>query len=295
MTGPTGSGKTTTLYACINRINQPNLNILTAEDPVEYEIQGIHQVHVQPKIGLTFAGALRAFLRQDPDIVMVGEIRDHETLEIAINASLTGHLVLSTIHTNDAAGAITRTIDLGAEPFLLRSSVVGILAQRLVRVICDHCKYPYPAEDFELSELGLTDERVRARIARRDNPASRYFPRTVREPIRSRPSTRGSDPPSSRRGAAIGAPIRASAVGAASTSSCSWTTPSVRSSCARRTPGRSSAWRGAGDGHPARRRRAQGARREDDRGGGPRRDAGRRRRGPDCRIGATIAGTAGVA
>jgi general secretion pathway protein E len=182
VTGPTGSGKTTTLYACINRINQPNLNILTAEDPVEYEIQGIHQVHVQPKIGLTFAGALRAFLRQDPDIVMVGEIRDHETLEIAINASLTGHLVLSTIHTNDAAGAITRTIDLGAEPFLLRSSVIGILAQRLVRVICDHCKYPYPAEDFELDELGLTAERVRARLARRDNPASRYFPRTVREP-----------------------------------------------------------------------------------------------------------------
>jgi general secretion pathway protein E len=182
VTGPTGSGKTTTLYACINRINQPNLNILTAEDPVEYEIQGIHQVHVQPKIGLTFAGALRAFLRQDPDIVMVGEIRDHETLEIAINASLTGHLVLSTIHTNDAAGAITRTIDLGAEPFLLRSSVIGILAQRLVRVICDHCKYPYPAEDFELEELGLTEERVRARIARRDNPATRYFPRTVREP-----------------------------------------------------------------------------------------------------------------
>jgi general secretion pathway protein E len=181
VTGPTGSGKTTTLYACINRINQPNLNILTAEDPVEYEIQGIHQVHVQPKIGLTFAGALRAFLRQDPDIVMVGEIRDHETLEIAINASLTGHLVLSTIHTNDAAGAITRTIDLGAEPFLLRSSVIGILAQRLVRVICDHCRYPYAAEDFELDELGLTEERVRARRARRDNPASRYFPRTVRD------------------------------------------------------------------------------------------------------------------
>jgi general secretion pathway protein E len=182
VTGPTGSGKTTTLYACINRINQPNLNILTAEDPVEYEIQGIHQVHVQPKIGLTFAGALRAFLRQDPDIVMVGEIRDHETLEIAINASLTGHLVLSTIHTNDAAGAITRTIDMGAEPFLLRSSVIGILAQRLVRVICQHCKYSYAAEDFELEELGLTKERVRARLARKDNPNSRYFPRTVREP-----------------------------------------------------------------------------------------------------------------
>ncbi len=181
VTGPTGSGKTTTLYACINRINQPNLNILTAEDPVEYEIQGIHQVHVQPKIGLTFASALRAFLRQDPDIVMVGEIRDSETLDIAINASLTGHLVLSTIHTNDAAGAITRTIDMGAEPFLLRSSVIGILAQRLIRVLCPHCKYPYPAEDFELEELGLTAERMRARAARRDNASSRYFPRNVRE------------------------------------------------------------------------------------------------------------------
>jgi general secretion pathway protein E len=148
---------------------------------VEYEIQGIHQVHVQPKIGLTFASALRAFLRQDPDIVMVGEIRDNETLEIAINASLTGHLVLSTIHTNDAPGAITRTIDMGAEPFLLRSSVIGILAQRLVRVLCPHCKYSYPAENFELEELGLTPERMRARAARRNNPASRYFPRVVRE------------------------------------------------------------------------------------------------------------------
>ena len=179
VTGPTGSGKTTTLYACINRINRPNLNILTAEDPVEYEIQGIHQVHVQPKIGLTFASALRAFLRQDPDIVMVGEIRDQETLDIAINASLTGHLVLSTIHTNDAAGAVTRTIDMGAEPFLLRSSVIGILAQRLVRVLCPNCRYSYPAEDFELEELGLTPERVRTRAARRDNPNSRYFPRVV--------------------------------------------------------------------------------------------------------------------
>ena len=181
VTGPTGSGKTTTLYACINRINQPSLNILTAEDPVEYEIQGIHQVHVQAKIGLTFASALRAFLRQDPDIVMVGEIRDTETLDIAINASLTGHLVLSTIHTNDAAGAITRTIDMGAEPFLLRSSVIGILAQRLVRVLCTNCKYSYEAEDFELAELGLTAERMRTRAARRNNLASRYFPRNVGE------------------------------------------------------------------------------------------------------------------
>ncbi len=179
VTGPTGSGKTTTLYACLNRINQPNVNILTAEDPVEYEIGGIHQVHVQPKIGLTFASALRAFLRQDPDVVMVGEIRDKETVEIAINASLTGHLVLSTIHTNDAAGAITRMVDMGVEPFLIRSSVIGILAQRLVRVLCPHCKEAYTAEDFELDELGLTPERIQHRISRRLRPTSRYFPRTV--------------------------------------------------------------------------------------------------------------------
>ncbi|HEY2517597.1 MAG TPA: type II secretion system ATPase GspE [Polyangiaceae bacterium] len=179
VTGPTGSGKTTTLYACLNRINQPNVNILTAEDPVEYEIGGIHQVHVQPKIGLTFASALRAFLRQDPDVVMVGEIRDKETVEIAINASLTGHLVLSTIHTNDAAGAITRMVDMGVEPFLIRSSVIGILAQRLVRVLCTHCKQAYEAEDSELEELGLSPERVRHRLARRAKTTSRYFPRTV--------------------------------------------------------------------------------------------------------------------
>ncbi|WP_394821120.1 type II secretion system ATPase GspE [Pendulispora albinea] len=182
VTGPTGSGKTTTLYACINRINRPDLNILTAEDPVEYEIGGIHQVHVQPKIGLTFASALRAFLRQDPDVVMVGEIRDKETVEIAINASLTGHLVLSTIHTNDAAGAVTRMVDMGVEPFLIRSSVIGILAQRLVRVLCPHCKEPYAAEDFELEELGLTQERIRMRNSRTNIAGTRYFPRTVTEP-----------------------------------------------------------------------------------------------------------------
>jgi len=181
VTGPTGSGKTTTLYACINRINRPDLNILTAEDPVEYEIGGIHQLHVQPKIGLTFASALRAFLRQDPDVVMVGEIRDKETVEIAINASLTGHLVLSTIHTNDAAGAVTRMVDMGVEPFLIRSSVIGILAQRLVRVLCPHCKESYPAEDFELEELGLTRERIRGRKARMSIPGTRYFPRTATE------------------------------------------------------------------------------------------------------------------
>ena len=179
VTGPTGSGKTTTLYACLNRINQPNINILTAEDPVEYELAGIHQLHVQPKIGLTFASALRAFLRQDPDVVMVGEIRDKETVEIAVNASLTGHLVLSTIHTNDAAGAITRMVDMGVEPFLLRSSIIGILAQRLVRVLCPSCKEPYAGTETELDELGLTHERVAQRLRRTQNAQSRYFPRQV--------------------------------------------------------------------------------------------------------------------
>jgi general secretion pathway protein E len=182
VTGPTGSGKTTTLYACLNRINTPDKNILTAEDPVEYELAGIHQLPVQAKIGLTFASALRAFLRQDPDVVMVGEVRDRETADIAINASLTGHLVLSTLHTNDAPGAITRLIDMGVEPFLIRSSVVGLLGQRLVRMLCPHCKEPYEAQNFELEELGLTDERRRNRTRRYANQASRYFPRNVSEP-----------------------------------------------------------------------------------------------------------------
>ena len=181
VTGPTGSGKTTTLYACLNRINQPNINILTAEDPVEYELGGIHQVHVQAKIGLTFASALRAFLRQDPDVVMVGEIRDKETVEIAINASLTGHLVLSTIHTNDAAGAVTRMVDMGVEPFLLRSSVIGILAQRLVRILCPHCKVPYEASDDELEELGLDKPRTEMRMRRRELTTTRYYPKVVKE------------------------------------------------------------------------------------------------------------------
>lgn len=182
VTGPTGSGKTTTLYACLNRINQPNINILTAEDPVEYELPQIHQVHVNAKIGLTFASALRAFLRQDPDVVMVGEIRDKETVEIAINASLTGHLVLSTIHTNDAPGAFTRMIDMGVEPFLLRSSVIGILAQRLVRVLCPHCKEPYEATPTELDELGITPDRCASRRRRKALPGSRYYPRNVASP-----------------------------------------------------------------------------------------------------------------
>ncbi|RLB54499.1 MAG: type II secretion system protein GspE, partial [Deltaproteobacteria bacterium] len=155
VTGPTGSGKTTTLYACLNRINKPHRNILTAEDPVEYELKGIGQVQTQPKIGLTFASALRSFLRQDPDVIMVGEIRDHETAEIAIHASLTGHLVLSTLHTNDAPTAITRLVDMGVAPFQISSSVMAVLAQRLVRRLCPFCRIPYEPTDANLRELGL--------------------------------------------------------------------------------------------------------------------------------------------
>lgn len=172
VTGPTGCGKTTTLYACLQQINSPDLNIMTVEDPVEYDLPGISQMHVNPKINLTFAGGLRSFLRQDPDVIMVGEVRDRETAEVAIHASLTGHLVLSTIHTNDAAGAITRLVEMGIEPFLVASSMVAMMAQRLVRVLCPHCAVQSPAEDSELAELGLTPDRVAARFAR--HPAGAY-------------------------------------------------------------------------------------------------------------------------
>jgi general secretion pathway protein E len=155
VTGPTGSGKTTTLYACLNKVNRPEVNILTVEDPVEYELKGIGQVQVQPKIGLTFASGLRSFLRQDPDIIMVGEIRDHETAEIAIHASLTGHLVLSTLHTNDAAGAVTRLVEMGVQPFHISSSLMAVLAQRLVRKLCPKCKSPYMPTDEDLRSLGI--------------------------------------------------------------------------------------------------------------------------------------------
>ncbi len=155
VTGPTGSGKTTTLYACLARINSPDLNILTIEDPVEYQLEGISQTQVNPKIELTFASGLRSFLRHDPDVIMVGEIRDLETAEIAIQASLTGHLVFSTVHTNDAAGGITRLVDMGVEPFLVVSSVVALMAQRLVRRVCVECRtLSTPTED-ELVALGL--------------------------------------------------------------------------------------------------------------------------------------------
>jgi general secretion pathway protein E len=158
VTGPTGSGKTTTLYACLNKINSPDINILTVEDPVEYELKGISQMHVQPKIGLTFASGLRSFLRQDPDVIMVGEIRDFETAEIAIHASLTGHLVFSTIHTNDAAGAVTRLVEMGVQPFLLSSSLLAALAQRLVRRLCTKCRQPFIPTDQDLRSLDLDPE-----------------------------------------------------------------------------------------------------------------------------------------
>src|SRR5437588_6656490 len=162
VTGPTGSGKTTTLYAALSKINRPDLNIMTIEDPVEYQLQGIPQTPVNPKIELTFASGLRSFLRQDPDVIMVGEIRDRETAEIAIQASLTGHLVFSTVHTNDAAGAITRLIDMGVEAYLVGSSLIGVLAQRLVRVLCKECREAYFPTPEELKEIGLTPDQVRA-------------------------------------------------------------------------------------------------------------------------------------
>ncbi len=155
VTGPTGSGKTTTLYGALGRLNDRSRNILTVEDPIEYQIDGIGQTQVNTKVEMTFARGLRAILRQDPDVVMVGEIRDLETAEIAVQASLTGHLVLSTLHTNTAVGAVTRLHDMGIEPFLLSSSLLGVLAQRLVRVLCDHCKEPYAPDAKQCELFGL--------------------------------------------------------------------------------------------------------------------------------------------
>ncbi len=171
VTGPTGSGKTTTLYGSLNRINKPDKKILTAEEPVEYELRGINQLQVHSKIGLTFASALRAFLRQDPDVIMVGEIRDHETAELAIQASLTGHLVLSTLHTNDAPGAITRLVDMGIQTFQISSTVLGVLAQRLVRRLCVHCRQSYVATPEKLQELGIDLDRVDETLAQLEEAA----------------------------------------------------------------------------------------------------------------------------
>jgi general secretion pathway protein E len=158
VTGPTGSGKSTTLYAGLSEINSKDRNILTVEDPIEFDLEGIGQTQVNPRVDMTFARGLRAILRQDPDVVMVGEIRDLETAQIAVQASLTGHLVLSTLHTNTAAGAITRLEDMGIEPFLLSSSLLSVLSQRLVRTLCKDCKKPHEPNAAERETLNISEQ-----------------------------------------------------------------------------------------------------------------------------------------
>ena len=160
-TGPTGSGKTTTLYAILSSINQPNINIITIEDPIEYRINGISQIQVNPKIELTFARGLRSIVRQDPDVILVGEIRDKETAEIAVQSALTGHLVFSTLHTNDSASAITRLVDMGVEPFLISSSILAVVAQRLVRVLCEDCRRAYIPNPIYLKSIGFSPDRFK--------------------------------------------------------------------------------------------------------------------------------------
>jgi len=160
VTGPTGSGKTTTLYAALSDLNDNTRNILTAEDPIEYQLEGIGQTQVNTKVDMTFARALKAMLRQDPDVVMVGEIRDLETAEIAVQSSLTGHMVLSTLHTNSAVGAVTRLRDMGVEPFLLSSTLLGVLAQRLVRRLCSHCKKPYQPNEVDVAAFGFSGDEL---------------------------------------------------------------------------------------------------------------------------------------
>ncbi|MDD5027689.1 MAG: GspE/PulE family protein [Candidatus Omnitrophica bacterium] len=160
LTGPTGSGKTTTLYAILNEIKSPSKNIVTIEDPVEYKLEGINQVQIKPEIGLTFAAALRSFLRQDPDIMLVGEVRDLETSQICIRSALTGHLVLSTLHTNDAPTAVSRLMDIGVEPYMISSSLVSVIAQRLVRKLCPDCKEAYEPNTTELKNIKLKAELI---------------------------------------------------------------------------------------------------------------------------------------
>lgn len=170
VTGPTGSGKTTTLYAALSKINTSDKNIITIEDPIEYQLRGIGQMQVNPKIELTFAAGLRSILRQDPDVIMIGEIRDAETAEIAIQAALTGHLVFSTLHTNDSFGAVSRLLDMGIEPFLVSSSLLAVMAQRLVRCVCLECRQAYIPEEREIKEIGLTVETVGDRPFYRPGP-----------------------------------------------------------------------------------------------------------------------------
>ncbi len=158
VTGPTGSGKTTTLYSALKEFNRIEKNIITIEDPVEYKLEGVNQVQINPKAGLTFASGLRSILRQDPDIIMVGEIRDSETAKIAIRAAITGHLVLSTLHTNDSASSIVRLVDMGVEPYMVSSAVTGVVSQRLVKELCPNCKLPYEASYLEKNILGLNSD-----------------------------------------------------------------------------------------------------------------------------------------
>jgi general secretion pathway protein E len=166
VTGPTGSGKSTTLYAALDKINAPDKKIITIEDPVEYQLRGVNQIHVKPKIGLTFAAGLRHIVRQDPDVIMVGEIRDLETADIAIHAALTGHLVFSTLHTNDAPGAVTRLVDMGVEPYLVASVLEGVLAQRLVRLVCAACRVAHEPDRNELRAMGVDQVPADARLSR---------------------------------------------------------------------------------------------------------------------------------
>jgi len=160
VTGPTGSGKTSTLYATLSLINSPEKKIITLEDPVEYQLKGVNQIQISPKIGLTFASGLRSIVRHDPDVILVGEIRDRETAETAVQSALTGHLLFSTLHTNDSTGAITRLLEMGVESFLLSSTLLAVLAQRLVRIICDHCKMEMTPEMDQMETIDLTSETV---------------------------------------------------------------------------------------------------------------------------------------
>ncbi|MFP4225178.1 MAG: type II secretion system ATPase GspE [Desulfobacterales bacterium] len=175
VTGPTGSGKTTTLYAVLSRINSPDINIITIEDPVEYQLKGVGQIQVNPKIDLTFARGLRSIVRQDPDVILIGEMRDLETAEIGVQSALTGHLVFSTLHTNDSASAITRLVDIGVEPFLISSSVIAVIAQRLVRVLCNECKEAYTPDEATIKEMGLSPEQTEGIMLYRPGACAKCF------------------------------------------------------------------------------------------------------------------------
>jgi general secretion pathway protein E/type IV pilus assembly protein PilB len=196
VTGPTGSGKTTTLYGCLHYINKPDKKLITVEDPVEYQMAGINQVQVNADIGMTFPAALRSMLRQAPNIIMIGEIRDLETANIAINASLTGHLVFSTLHTNDAPSAIARLVDIGVQPFLVSSAVRAIMAQRLVRKLCQNCKQPSELTEAEVQSLGIDPTQPRV------DDHARHRLRQVQAPRVQGTDGHLRDVPHRRRGAA---------------------------------------------------------------------------------------------